>query len=268
NRKAIKRNKEFSKQDNQQRRKTMLLDSEVGHFDYGIKEQLDQETPSEQMVVDIETIKVNLSKTLMELDGYGSQNENKKEDYILKRSKTTFLRIQELPKLLSSYKKENYIVNSTLMKIDPNKVSSKINMKINPIQKEEKGIVTGSNAIKIVNRRSFSSLGNNAHSEEIKLIKNPFEKRKSVEIFKNFDPSEAIEQSVLDKIWNSFMNGIIFAINKNISKKRIRNTPNNKKSKMKEKKSLLHRSVVEINKIVREINKYKTKIPEQVKYTK
>ncbi|CAG8815265.1 6929_t:CDS:2, partial [Gigaspora margarita] len=31
------------------------------------------------------------------------------------------------------------------------------------------------------------------------------EKRKSVEIFKEFDPSEAIEQSVLDKVWENVL---------------------------------------------------------------
>ncbi|CAG8543476.1 38079_t:CDS:1, partial [Gigaspora margarita] len=29
--------------------------------------------------------------------------------------------------------------------------------------------------------------------------------RKSVKIFKEFDPSKAIEQLVLDKVWDSFM---------------------------------------------------------------
>ncbi|CAG8839980.1 26417_t:CDS:1, partial [Gigaspora margarita] len=108
-----------------------------GHFDYGIEEQLDQKTPIEQMVVDVETIKVNLSKTSMELDSYGIQNESEESDFILKRNKTTCLRIKELPKPLLFHKKENYIVNLTLIEINPNKVSSKINMKINPMQEGE-----------------------------------------------------------------------------------------------------------------------------------
>ncbi|CAG8599232.1 44225_t:CDS:2 [Gigaspora margarita] len=147
---------QIHKQNKQQERKTALLDSESGHFDYGIEEQLDQEISIEQMVVDVKTIKVNISKTLMELDGYGIQNESEVGDSTLKRSETTCLRIKELLKLLSSYKKENYIVNLTLMEIAPNKVSSKINIKINPMQE------------------GFSSLEDNAHFEEIKSIKNLF----------------------------------------------------------------------------------------------
>ncbi|CAG8807126.1 13414_t:CDS:2 [Gigaspora margarita] len=202
------------------------------------------------MLVDVETIKVNLSKTPIELDGYGIQNESEEGDFTLKRNETTCLRIEESPKPLSFYKKENYIANPTLMEIDPNKDSSEINMKINPMQEDEiavpgkqtrnwpiisrilkekikksltlwdisnetlacqirknlsfygrltvksfranskskaafveiefknekqvKRIVTGSNAIKIINRRGFSSSGDNTHFEEFKLIKNLF----------------------------------------------------------------------------------------------
>src|SRR5260364_413805 len=36
--KQLKEIKEFSKQDNQQKRKTALLDSESGHFNYGIED--------------------------------------------------------------------------------------------------------------------------------------------------------------------------------------------------------------------------------------
>ncbi|CAG8778407.1 10043_t:CDS:1, partial [Gigaspora margarita] len=82
------------KQDKQQERKTALLDSESNHFDYSIEEQLNQEILIEQMV-NMKTIKVNLSKTLIELDGYGIQNESKEGDSILKRSKTTCLRMKE-----------------------------------------------------------------------------------------------------------------------------------------------------------------------------
>ncbi|CAG8609504.1 40507_t:CDS:2 [Gigaspora margarita] len=39
---------------------------------------------------------------------------------------------------------------------------------------KEKRIVTGSNAIKFINRRGFSSSGDNAYFEEIKPIKNLF----------------------------------------------------------------------------------------------
>ncbi|CAG8844527.1 42391_t:CDS:2, partial [Gigaspora margarita] len=150
------------------------------HFDYSIEEQLNQETSIEQIVLDMETIKVNFFKTLMELDGHGIQNE------------------KELPKSLTSHKRENYIANPTLMEIDPNKVSSEINIKINLMQEDEiavpgkktyykntfisknnrnakgKRIVTGSNATKIINKRGFSSLGDNAHFKEIKPIKNLF----------------------------------------------------------------------------------------------
>ncbi|CAG8700171.1 983_t:CDS:2, partial [Gigaspora margarita] len=147
--------------------------------------KLNRKTSIEQMVVDVKTIKVNLSKTPMELNGHRIQNESEEGDSTLKRSKTTCLRIEELLKLLSSYKKENYTANSTLMEIDPNKVSSKINMKINPMQGDEitvpekqtnnqnaegKRIVIGSNAIKIINRRGFSSSEDNTHFEKIKPI--------------------------------------------------------------------------------------------------
>ncbi|CAG8746345.1 3608_t:CDS:2, partial [Gigaspora margarita] len=182
-----------------------------GHFDYSIEEQLDQKTSTEQMVIDVETITVNLSKILIELDSYGIQNESEKGDSTPKGSETTRLRIEELPKLLSSYKKENYIANPTLMEINPNKDSSEINMKINLMQEDEitvpgkqtdipnetlarqirknlsfysrltnnrnaegKRIVMGSNTIKIINRRGFSSLGDNIHFEKIKPIKNLF----------------------------------------------------------------------------------------------
>ncbi|CAG8784894.1 8681_t:CDS:2, partial [Gigaspora margarita] len=53
----------------------------------------------------------------MKLDGYGIQNESEEGDSILKKSKTTCLRIEEPPKPLSFCKKENYIVNPTLMQI-------------------------------------------------------------------------------------------------------------------------------------------------------
>ncbi|CAG8831629.1 34808_t:CDS:2, partial [Gigaspora margarita] len=99
---------------------------ELGHFDYGIEEQLVQKTSSKQMVVDSETIIKNLPKTPIELDSYRTQNESKKEDSILKKSETTCLRIQKLLKPLTIHKKENYIINSTLMKIDPNRVKIEI----------------------------------------------------------------------------------------------------------------------------------------------
>ncbi|CAG8765358.1 25551_t:CDS:2, partial [Gigaspora margarita] len=83
--KQLKEIKEFSKQDKQQERKTALLDLESGHFNYSIKKQLDQKTSIEQMVVDVETIKVNLSKTPIELDSYGIQNKSEEEDSTLKR---------------------------------------------------------------------------------------------------------------------------------------------------------------------------------------
>src|SRR5260363_463242 len=60
--KQLKEIKEFSKQDNQQKRKTALLDSESGHFDYGIEEWLEKKTSSKQMAVDVEATKVNLHK--------------------------------------------------------------------------------------------------------------------------------------------------------------------------------------------------------------
>ncbi|CAG8810740.1 17163_t:CDS:2, partial [Gigaspora margarita] len=165
------------KQNNQYKKKTMLLDSESGHFDYGIEEQLEKETSSEQMAVDVEATKVNLHKAPMELNVYG---------------------IQELSKLPTLHKKGNNIVNLALMEIDPSKVSDENNMKINPIQEDEiivpakqilanqpilntlttksnhntegKGIVTGSNAIKIINKRSFSSSRNNKDINPQKVI--------------------------------------------------------------------------------------------------
>ncbi|CAG8632484.1 18621_t:CDS:2 [Gigaspora margarita] len=127
----------------------------AGHFDYGIEEQLEKKTSSEQMVVDVETTKVNLHKALMELNIYGNQN------------------------------KKNDIVNLALMKIDPNKVSDESNIEINPIQEDEiivpakqilanqpilPRIVTGSNAIKIINKRSFSSSGDNRDINSQKVI--------------------------------------------------------------------------------------------------
>ncbi|CAG8816593.1 29944_t:CDS:2, partial [Gigaspora margarita] len=139
-----------------------------GHFDYGIEEQLEKETSSKQMAVDVETTKVNLYKAPMELDIYGNQNK-----------------IQELPKPLTPHRKENDIVNSALMEIDPSKVSDESNMEINPIQKDEiivpakqilanqptlPRIVTGSNAIKIINKRSFSSSGDNRDINSQKVI--------------------------------------------------------------------------------------------------
>ncbi|CAG8827526.1 8217_t:CDS:2, partial [Gigaspora margarita] len=48
---------------------------------------------------------------------------------------------QELPKLPTSHRKGNDIVNSALIKIDPNKASDKSNMEINPMQ-ENKIIVS------------------------------------------------------------------------------------------------------------------------------
>ncbi|CAG8856784.1 9449_t:CDS:2, partial [Gigaspora margarita] len=129
--------KEFSKQDNQQKRKTVLLDSKSGHFDYGIEEQLEKETSSEQIVVNVEATKVNLYKAPMELDIYGSQNESKEGDYSPKKRETTYLIVQEPPKPPTPYRKGNNIVNLALMEIDPNKVSDESNIEINPMQKDE-----------------------------------------------------------------------------------------------------------------------------------
>ncbi|CAG8853214.1 41511_t:CDS:1, partial [Gigaspora margarita] len=135
--KQLKEIKEFSKQDNQQKRKTALLDSESGHFDYGIEEQLEKETSSKQIAVDMKTTKVNLHKAPMELDIYGSQNESEEGDYSPKRKETTHLIVQELPKLPTLHRKGNDIVNLALMEIDPSKVSDKSNMEINPMQGDE-----------------------------------------------------------------------------------------------------------------------------------
>ncbi|CAG8851995.1 29645_t:CDS:1, partial [Gigaspora margarita] len=98
--------KEFSKQNNQQKRKTALLDSESDHFDYGIEEQLQKKTLNEQMAVDVKTTKVNLHKASMELDVYKSQNESKEGDYSPKRRETTHLIVQELPKSPTPHRKE------------------------------------------------------------------------------------------------------------------------------------------------------------------
>ncbi|CAG8848348.1 41367_t:CDS:1, partial [Gigaspora margarita] len=108
------------KQDNQQTRKTALLELESDHFDYGIEEQLDKKTSSEQIAIDVKITKVNLPKAPMELDVYRSQNESEEGDYSPKRSETTHLRVQELLKTLALHRKENDIVNSALMEIDPN----------------------------------------------------------------------------------------------------------------------------------------------------
>ncbi|CAG8722679.1 8063_t:CDS:2 [Gigaspora margarita] len=177
------------KQNNQQKRKTALLDSESGHFDYGIKEWLEKETSSEQIAVDVEATKVNLYKAPIERNIHVSQNESEEGDYSSKRRETTHLIVQKLPKLPTPYRKENDIVNLALMKIDPSKVLDERNMKINPIQEDEiiwchrntlttknnhntkeKGIVTDSNTIKIINKRSFSSLGNNRDINSQKVI--------------------------------------------------------------------------------------------------
>ncbi|CAG8685672.1 16676_t:CDS:2, partial [Gigaspora margarita] len=206
---------------------------------------------------------------------------------------------EELPKPLAFHKKENYIANLTLMEIDPNKVSSEINMKINPMQEDEIAVsrkqtikpiknlfvgLKGKAKIEIKSDETHPKAASLQKVPQINVLLQEILKRleivennqsvllvtdkKSVKIFKEFDPSEAIEQLVLDKVWDSFMNSIIFATNKNILKKKIRNTPNSKRSEMKEKKSFLHRSIVEISKIIRKINKHKTKVPEQVKLTK
>ncbi|CAG8818754.1 193_t:CDS:1, partial [Gigaspora margarita] len=98
---------------------------------------LEKETSSKQMAVDVETTKVNLHKALMELDVYGNQNKSEEKDYSLKRRETTHLIVQELPKLLTLHRKENDIVNSALMEIDPSKVSDESNMEINPMQENE-----------------------------------------------------------------------------------------------------------------------------------
>ncbi|CAG8828085.1 38349_t:CDS:2, partial [Gigaspora margarita] len=153
-----------------------LLDLESDHFDYGIEEQLEKETLSEQMAVDVEITKVNISKAPIELDIYGSQNESEEGDYSPKRSETTHLI------------KKNDMVNLALMEINPNKASGESNMEINPMQKVKiivsakqtsanhnhntkgKGIVTGSNAIKIINKRSFSSSGDNRDINLQKVI--------------------------------------------------------------------------------------------------
>ncbi|CAG8736024.1 13074_t:CDS:2, partial [Gigaspora margarita] len=193
-----------------------------GHFDYGIEEQLEKKTSSEQMAVDLETTKVNLHKAPMELDVYGSQNESEEGDYLPKRRETTHLIVQELPKLPTLHRKGNDFVNSALMEIDLSKVLNKSNMEINPMQEDEiivpvkqilanqpilpkirkeiikrnitlwditnethacqirknlsfysrlmKEIVTGSNAIKIINKKSFSSSGNNRDINLQKVI--------------------------------------------------------------------------------------------------
>ncbi|CAG8849648.1 23386_t:CDS:2, partial [Gigaspora margarita] len=58
-------------------------------------------------------------------------------DYLPKRRETTHLIVQELPKLPTSQRKGNDIVNLALMEIDPNKVLNKSNIEINPIQEVE-----------------------------------------------------------------------------------------------------------------------------------
>ncbi|CAG8838897.1 39196_t:CDS:1, partial [Gigaspora margarita] len=47
------------------------------------------------------------------------------------------LRIKELLKLLATYKKKNYIVNSTPIEIDPIKDSEETNVKTNLMQEKE-----------------------------------------------------------------------------------------------------------------------------------
>ncbi|CAG8850327.1 20741_t:CDS:1, partial [Gigaspora margarita] len=117
--------------------KTALLDSESGYFDYGIKEQLEKETSSKQIAIDVKITKVNLPKAPMELDIYESQNESEEGDYLPKRSETTHLIVQELPKLPTPYRKGNDMVNLALMKIDPNKASDESNIEINPMQEDD-----------------------------------------------------------------------------------------------------------------------------------
>ncbi|CAG8565287.1 8550_t:CDS:1 [Gigaspora margarita] len=89
------------------------------------------------MAVDVETTKMNLHKAPIELNIYRSQNESEEEDYSPKRRETTHLIVQELPKLPTPHRKENDIVNSALMEIDPSKVLDESNMDINPMQEDE-----------------------------------------------------------------------------------------------------------------------------------
>ncbi|CAG8699988.1 42240_t:CDS:2, partial [Gigaspora margarita] len=186
----------------------------LNHFNYGIKEQLKKETSSKQMAIDVEITKMNLPKAPIELDIYGSQNESEKGDYSPKRSETTHLIVQELPKSLIPHRKGNDMINLALMEIVPNKASNESNIEINPMQevkiivpakqtlanqltpsrltvksfkanskskaafveiefkneKQGKGIVTSSNAIKIINKRSFSSLEDNRDINLQKVI--------------------------------------------------------------------------------------------------
>ncbi|CAG8835037.1 27985_t:CDS:2, partial [Gigaspora margarita] len=140
-----------------------------GHFDYSIEEQLDRETSIKQMVVDMKTIKVNSSKTLIKLDDYGIQNESEKGDFTLKRiSSEIHIKINPMQK-----DEITDIPNETLA-CQIRKNLSFYGRLMNNQNTKGKRIVTGSNTIKIINRRGFSSLRDNTHIEEIKPIKNPF----------------------------------------------------------------------------------------------
>ena len=124
--KQLREIKEFSKQDNQQKRRFLLLDSEAGHFDYGIEEQLNKETSNEQMAVDMESTKVSLPKAPMELDSYRSYVENEEEVQSPKRVEATHLRVLELLELSTPHRKGNDTANLNSMEIDRIKCQMKL----------------------------------------------------------------------------------------------------------------------------------------------
>ncbi|CAG8827244.1 19988_t:CDS:2, partial [Gigaspora margarita] len=111
--------------------------SESGHFNYSIEKWLVQDTSSEQMVVDSETIKENCPKIPIELDSYKPQNKSEKENSTLKEIETTCFKIQDLPKLLTIHKNENLNINLTLIEIDSSKFTIGINIETNAIEEEK-----------------------------------------------------------------------------------------------------------------------------------
>ncbi|CAG8828134.1 37003_t:CDS:2, partial [Gigaspora margarita] len=103
------------------RRKDLLLEAESSFIDYGIEEMEEQrKVQTEQMLIDIELYKENVSKVSMDLDSNNNQGKNKEVDPLQKANRNYINKNQDISTLSETHKRRKKEDSKSPMELDIN----------------------------------------------------------------------------------------------------------------------------------------------------
>jgi len=113
--------KEDKRQTYDQRRKGLLLEAESGFIDYGIEEMEEQrKVQTEQMSIDIEVYKENVSKVSMDLDSNINQDKDNEADPPQEANMDYINKNQDISTLSESHKRRKNEETKSSMELDIN----------------------------------------------------------------------------------------------------------------------------------------------------